>query len=283
MITLIWLSAALASAAQVEAPDPQRHTVAAGECLWDLAGRYYGNHFLWRVIAEANPDIKDPNLIVPGQVLSIPAAPRPAPVEAAAPVEPPAAPEPTEASSPVELPAQAQPEEASAPMESPEPEGVVEAAAPEPVAEPAPAAPPPAPVPAPARPEVPDIGRDTLSTTMPEAQTGQYPSLTRLKAPAGWREDGRVAGFEGEDVVAGPGDLVEARLSKGLTAREGERFHVLRQDAPRESDDDPKAVYLQRVGIVEVRKVMGKGLIRCRILRSGGAVSTDDLLSRREL
>ena len=49
------------------------HTVQKGDTLWAIAKRYYGNGSQYPKIASANPFIKNPNLIYPGQVLSIPA------------------------------------------------------------------------------------------------------------------------------------------------------------------------------------------------------------------
>lgn len=50
------------------------HTVKTGDCLWNLAKKYYGNGSKYTVIYEANKDIiKNPNLIYDGQVLTIPA------------------------------------------------------------------------------------------------------------------------------------------------------------------------------------------------------------------
>jgi hypothetical protein len=47
--------------------------VVTGDTLWDLAQTYYSNPFDWRRIWEANrSQITDPNLILPGQVLTIP-------------------------------------------------------------------------------------------------------------------------------------------------------------------------------------------------------------------
>ena len=48
------------------------HTVQSGDTLWGIAKKYYGNGSQYTKIASANPDIKNPNLIYPGQVLSIP-------------------------------------------------------------------------------------------------------------------------------------------------------------------------------------------------------------------
>lgn len=49
------------------------HTVVAGDTLWDLAQRYYQSPWEWRRIWEANKEqVTDPNLILPGWVLTIP-------------------------------------------------------------------------------------------------------------------------------------------------------------------------------------------------------------------
>lgn len=49
------------------------HTVVRGDTLWDLSNRYYQTPWEWRRIWEANRDeVRNPNLIYPDQVLSIP-------------------------------------------------------------------------------------------------------------------------------------------------------------------------------------------------------------------
>jgi nucleoid-associated protein YgaU len=49
------------------------HTVAAGESLSKIAKKVYGDANQWKKIFEANKDqIKNPDLIHPGQVLKIP-------------------------------------------------------------------------------------------------------------------------------------------------------------------------------------------------------------------
>jgi hypothetical protein len=54
----------------------KKHTVVKGDCLWDIAGFYYNDPFLWPVIYEANKDsIADPHWIYPGEIFVIPNVP----------------------------------------------------------------------------------------------------------------------------------------------------------------------------------------------------------------
>lgn len=58
----------------VSKPSGQNYTVKRGDCLWNIAKKYYGNGSKYTTIYNANRDkIKNPNLIYPGQVLWIPA------------------------------------------------------------------------------------------------------------------------------------------------------------------------------------------------------------------
>ena len=53
------------------------HTVEKGECLWWIAEykQIYNDPFMWPLIYQANKSqIKDPDLIYPGQSFSIPRA-----------------------------------------------------------------------------------------------------------------------------------------------------------------------------------------------------------------
>lgn len=53
----------------------QTYTVVRGDCLWNIAKRFYGNGAKYTVIYNANKGVigGNPNLIYPGQVLTIPA------------------------------------------------------------------------------------------------------------------------------------------------------------------------------------------------------------------
>lgn len=55
------------------APSSGTYTVQKGDCLWKISKSQYGDGSKWNTIYNANKDkIKDPNLIYPGQVLTIP-------------------------------------------------------------------------------------------------------------------------------------------------------------------------------------------------------------------
>lgn len=54
-------------------PSPRTYTVKRGDCLWNIAKKFYGNGAQYTKIYNANRGkIKNPNLIYPGQVLTIP-------------------------------------------------------------------------------------------------------------------------------------------------------------------------------------------------------------------
>lgn len=55
---------------------PQAYTVVRGDCLWSIAKRFYGDGSKYTAIYDVNRGVigGNPNLIYPGQVLTIPAA-----------------------------------------------------------------------------------------------------------------------------------------------------------------------------------------------------------------
>lgn len=55
----------------VEKPKQKTHTVVSGDTLWHIAKRYLGDGARYPEIAKLN-NIKNPNLIYPGQVFKIP-------------------------------------------------------------------------------------------------------------------------------------------------------------------------------------------------------------------
>lgn len=161
----------------------------------------------------------------------------------------------------------------------PETEETAPAPVPEAQSELAPA-PAPEPEPEPVVPP-PSSDADSLSTEIPESLSGQYPSMSRVQAPKGWRKDGEITVFEGREIMAAQGDVVSGRVEGEL--KPGDRLFVLRKDAPEDDDEDKKALYLMRVGIVRVEESLGKSRYRLLILKSGDAVQLGDYLARKPL
>lgn len=57
-------------------PSAQTYTVKKGDCLWNIAKKFYGSGAKYTIIYNANKGVigGNPNLIYPGQVFTIPAA-----------------------------------------------------------------------------------------------------------------------------------------------------------------------------------------------------------------
>ncbi|GAB2627079.1 LysM peptidoglycan-binding domain-containing protein [Novilysobacter erysipheiresistens] len=63
--------ATYAMAAEVRGDHPDTYVVQKGDTLWDIAGRFLEKPWLWPEIWQANPQVANPHLIYPGDVLSL--------------------------------------------------------------------------------------------------------------------------------------------------------------------------------------------------------------------
>ncbi|MFC7300613.1 LysM peptidoglycan-binding domain-containing protein [Cognatiluteimonas weifangensis] len=63
--------ATYAAAVEMRGDHPDRYVVQRGDTLWDIAGRFLQKPWLWPEIWQANPQIQNPHLIYPGDVISL--------------------------------------------------------------------------------------------------------------------------------------------------------------------------------------------------------------------
>ena len=63
--------ATYAAATQLRSDHPDTYVVKRGDTLWDIAGTFLQRPWLWPEIWQANPQIKNPHLIYPGDIISL--------------------------------------------------------------------------------------------------------------------------------------------------------------------------------------------------------------------
>ncbi|MBW3549699.1 MAG: LysM peptidoglycan-binding domain-containing protein [Proteobacteria bacterium] len=63
--------ATFAVAAQMRGDHPDTYVVQRGDTLWDIAARFLERPWLWPEVWQANPQIANPHLIYPGDVISL--------------------------------------------------------------------------------------------------------------------------------------------------------------------------------------------------------------------
>lgn len=73
LLALLLLAATGLVQAQVQLREghPQRYTVVAGDTLWDISGKFLSEPWKWQEIWHANPQVHDPDLIYPGDTLTL--------------------------------------------------------------------------------------------------------------------------------------------------------------------------------------------------------------------
>ncbi len=63
--------AAYAAGAQLRANHPDSYTVRRGDTLWAISAKFLAKPWLWPEIWQANPQVRNPHLIYPGDVLNL--------------------------------------------------------------------------------------------------------------------------------------------------------------------------------------------------------------------
>ncbi|MBI2969253.1 MAG: LysM peptidoglycan-binding domain-containing protein [Gammaproteobacteria bacterium] len=72
--TLILMGVALTASAdtvQISPDSPESYVVQKGDTLWDIAGRFLTEPWRWPEIWKVNPQIENPHLIYPGDVVTL--------------------------------------------------------------------------------------------------------------------------------------------------------------------------------------------------------------------
>ena len=56
---------------QIRSDAPLQYEVVVGDTLWDISGRFLEDAWLWPEVWELNPQIENPHLIYPGDVIAL--------------------------------------------------------------------------------------------------------------------------------------------------------------------------------------------------------------------
>ncbi len=68
---LLLIGVAVAQDVSVRSDHPDEYVVVKGDTLWDISGRFLDKPWQWPAIWQANPQIENPHLIYPGDVVSL--------------------------------------------------------------------------------------------------------------------------------------------------------------------------------------------------------------------
>ena len=55
----------------LKAGHPDTYVVKKGDTLWDIAAKFLKDPFKWTELWKQNPNVKNPNLIFPGDVIKV--------------------------------------------------------------------------------------------------------------------------------------------------------------------------------------------------------------------
>lgn len=68
---LLFTASVSAAGPEVRTDHPDSYVVVKGDTLWDISGKFLKNPWYWPEIWQANPQIANPHLIYPGDVISL--------------------------------------------------------------------------------------------------------------------------------------------------------------------------------------------------------------------
>lgn len=71
LLVALFCAGAWADTVELNPTHPDRYTVVKGDTLWDISARFLKDPWKWPDVWELNPQIRNPNLIYPGDVVSL--------------------------------------------------------------------------------------------------------------------------------------------------------------------------------------------------------------------
>jgi len=71
IIILLFFVSSFANALSLRDDYPRRYVVQPGDTLWEIAGKYLGNPWEWKILWHANPKIHNPSRLYPGAIIEL--------------------------------------------------------------------------------------------------------------------------------------------------------------------------------------------------------------------